>query len=152
MKVVGQTNDGFLVEASKTEIANILGFTRWEDLYNSGEVTTPYYGAEYVLAPVWTKITSLGKNRGRMVDAANKLRDSAKTVTDYLQAAALALDEANGSYQSMCDCNTVVDEDLKLDTSERNILRDELLRSKPVEALDPVDEEEEDEDEEVDYS
>lgn len=77
MKIIGQTDGGLLISATKNEIANLLGF------YYTGSQSCPELvaGLEIRVSDMYGQLSALNSNKKELSQLANKLR----SVADLLE-------------------------------------------------------------------
>ncbi len=94
MKVIGSTSGGWIVEATESELAHVMGSTYWrtEDRGINGRM--PHVGMEIPLHKIWTRYQKLASETGKlramhetMLALAELLKPSADACTDMIEGA-----------------------------------------------------------------
>ena len=78
MKIIGKTNDGFIIQASKTEVANIIGF--YSEYDNDYGKNKPEIGTEIRLHDMYAQLYTLANHQKELGNIAVRLEDYAKTL------------------------------------------------------------------------
>jgi hypothetical protein len=78
MKIIGQTEDGFLISASRDEIANLVGF------YFGGADGCPQIkvGVEIPINKLWTRLYTLQQSEGIIRSLAQNLESFARDIKE----------------------------------------------------------------------
>jgi len=75
MKIVAQTNKGWMLESSKEEVNNLIGY-----YFPGSEVTSLHIGSEVRVATMFSQLYYLERNKRELKYLAEKLREYANNL------------------------------------------------------------------------
>ena len=88
MKIIGQTDVGYLVAASYAELQQIAGFDVINHTSTRGYRGSPI-GTEFNVSGAWYRIKDLDRRHEELTKAAGAMRALADMLTDKLEVVAL---------------------------------------------------------------
>lgn len=89
MKIIGQSNDGYVVKVSSVELANILGlYSNWENEFRGEVAKAIKYETEIPVSRIYQKYYNLKK-----VISANKGYDNARSKLEEMLEALTPIED-----------------------------------------------------------
>lgn len=77
MKIIGSKKDGFILEASEREVANLVGYYSEYEMRRSGDPKELKVGDEVKVHEMYRRLYTLSSRRGEIKTAQKMLRDAA---------------------------------------------------------------------------
>lgn len=77
MKIIGSKKDGFILEASETEVANLVGYYSEYEMARSKDVKELKVGDDIKVHEMYRRLYVLSRRRGEIKTAQKMLRDAA---------------------------------------------------------------------------
>lgn len=81
MKIIGKTGNGYIIDASNDELANLLGYYSHYSFGGGNERMTPKIGDEVNVAQMFKHLYELGSAQKEIAATAAKLRTAADLIS-----------------------------------------------------------------------
>jgi hypothetical protein len=98
MKIIGETENGFIVETDKNELSNLVGYqTDFERTYNTNQRRSFKIGDKIQINAMFDRLYRMANKEKELMEISAKL----KAAADFVDAALPTIKHVNGATQEV---------------------------------------------------